>query len=452
MSGDLLGRTRSLCPVCLDVITADVVDTESAVVMDKTCPSHGRTRAVICNDRTSYERLCGAPRKVTRPRGFAGDREDGCPSDCGLCSAHDQHTCLAIMEITSRCDLGCPVCLADAVAQGRDVAPSIVDAALRSLIDNEGDVTPLQFSGGEPTQHPELEEIIRRARALGFGKIEIDTNGLALARDASLASRLRAAGLNGIYLQMDSLRADSIVGIRGQDIVEQKLVAIEQCRRAGLGVVLSVTVVPGINDGELWEMVGFGMRERLTGVNFQPVSFAGRFDRSLVATPERFTLGHFLGAMEAQSSGALRSRDLAPIPCPDTRCGVMAYSVVRGDTIVPLSRLVGDDRLFDLMADLADWDAVLARLTAASCDCNGPCDAGALHDALGTAECFSVGCHAMMDAYNFDYQRAKRCCVHELTPTGALIPFCLYNIKYRAPRRGPRIGSRREPERRAAAR
>ncbi|MEJ2719269.1 MAG: hypothetical protein P8182_19415, partial [Deltaproteobacteria bacterium] len=44
---------------------------------------------------------------------------------------------------------------------------------------------------------------------------------------------------------------------------------------------------------------------------------------------------------------------------------------------------------------------------------------------------FSIGFHGMMDAHNFDLQRVRRCCVHELTPDGRLIPFCLYNIKYR---------------------
>jgi 7,8-dihydro-6-hydroxymethylpterin dimethyltransferase len=37
----------------------------------------------------------------------------------------------------------------------------------------------------------------------------------------------------------------------------------------------------------------------------------------------------------------------------------------------------------------------------------------------------------MMDAYSLDIERVKRCGVHELTSEGKLIPFCLYNMKYR---------------------
>lgn len=435
MTADLLGRTQSLCPVCLDVIPATIVVRDTAVLMEKSCPLHGASSVAISNDAATYDRLCRAPRKVTPPAAFAGVRDGGCPSDCGLCSAHEQHTCLAIMEITSRCDLGCPICLAAAVPDGRDRSPSVVESALRRLIETEGSVTPLQLSGGEPTQHPDLEEIVRRASALGFRKVEIDTNGIALGRDPGLAERLRVAGLTGVYLQMDSLRSAALVEIRGKDLLEQKLAAIEHCRAVGLGVVLSVTVVPGSNDDELWTMVQLGMRERLTGVNFQPVALSGRYGSLLAAGRDRFTLGHFLEAIEAQSSGQLLGRELAPIPCPDTRCGVMTYALVRGDTLLPLTRVVGADRLFDANADLADWDTLLAQLGAGGqggCGCDGPCGPGDdLAGLLRGAECFSVGAHAMMDAWNFDYQRAKRCCVHELTPAGTLIPFCLYNIKYR---------------------
>lgn len=441
MSDDLLGRTQSLCPVCLDVIPATIAVRDAAVLMEKSCARHGPSSVVIANDVATYERLCNAPRKVTPPAAFAGVRDGGCPSDCGLCTAHEQHTCLAIMEITSRCDLGCPICLADAAPAGVDRPPAVVESALRRLIETEGGVTPLQLSGGEPTQHPALEDIVRRATALGFRKIEMDTNGLALGRDPGLAERLRGAGLTGVYLQMDSLRPAALVDIRGQDLLERKFAAIEHCRAVGLGVVLAVTVVPGSNDDELWTMVRFGMRERVTGVNFQPVALSGRYRAPLAAGRARFTLGHFLEAIEAQSGGQLLARELAPIPCPDTRCGVMTYALVRGETLVPLTRVVDADRLFEARADLADWDRVLALLRSgdgAGCGCDGPC--GPTDDLAGLvrgAECFSVGAHAMMDAWTFDYQRAKRCCVHELTPAGTLIPFCLYNIKYRAPRAAP---------------
>lgn len=428
-------RTVSLCPECLETVPATVRDEPAGVVMDKTCPKHGAFRAVISSDLPTYQRLASAPRKVTAPLGARVERDEGCPSDCGLCSAHDQRTCLAVMEITSRCDLGCPVCLAGCEREGSDLAPAAVESALRGLRATDGAAVSVQLSGGEPTGHPDLVEIVRRAASLGFGKLEIDTNGLALARDRSLADRLREAGLTGIYLQMDSVRPRALEVIRGRDVLGAKLAAIEHCREAGLPVVLSVTVVPGANDQSLWEMICFGVEHRLTGVNFQPVALSGRYPPALASGPGRFTLGHFLHAVERQSGGKLLGRDLMPIPCPDTRCGVMAYVLVHGGELVPLSRLLGEQPLLDPMADFTDWAELLRRLGPAAdgCGCDGPCGPPVerLGAMLGEADYFSIGAHAMMDAYSFDWERARRCCVHELTPEGALIPFCLYNIKYR---------------------
>lgn len=428
-------RTVSLCPECLATVPAAVRDEPSGVTMEKTCPEHGTFRAVISSDLPTYRRLSSAPRKVTTPAGARAERGEGCPSDCGLCPAHDQRTCLAVIEITSRCDLGCPVCLADCRPEGRDLEPAVVEAALRRLREVEGAAVCVQLSGGEPTGHPDLVEIVRRAAALGFGKLEIDTNGLALARDRSLAERLREAGLAGIYLQMDGVRPQTFEVIRGRDLLAEKLAALEHCRAAGLQVVLSVTVVPGVNDQSLWEMVRFGVDHRLTGVNFQPVALSGRFPAALAGGPERFTLGHFLHAVERQSGGKLLARDLTPIPCPDTRCGVMAYALVHDGELVPLSRLLDEGHLLGPMADFTDWADLLRRLGpgAEGCGCDGPCGPPAerLGAMLGEADYFSIGAHAMMDAYSFDWERARRCCVHELTPGGALIPFCLYNITYR---------------------
>lgn len=443
MPDDVIDRTLSLCPECLATIPAAIRAAPGGVVMDKSCPAHGRVVTTIASNREAYGRLCASPRKVTHPASYGGQREQGCPGDCGLCTAHDQHTCLAILEITSRCDLECPVCLAAARPMGADLSPEVVEGALVRLIELEGGVTPLQLSGGEPTQHPELGEIVRRARRLGFRKIEIDTNGLAFARDPALAEQLRAAGLVGVYLQMDGLEAGTFEYIRGRDLVAEKLAAIERCRRAGLGVVLSVTVVPGVNDGRLWDMIRFGIDQRLTGVNFQPAVVSGRFDRRPAPATDRFTLSHFLDAVETQSAGELRAGDLDPIPCPDARCGVMAYTLVRDGRLLPLGRVLSKEQLFDPMADMSDWDTLLEHVAAseASACCPGSSCCGPSPDLpslVRGAECFAVGCHEMMDAWNFDYERAKRCCVHELTPGGMLIPFCLYSIKYRRPRPGSR--------------
>lgn len=427
----------SMCPVCLRSIDGDVVSIGGHVVMQKACPEHGYFECVISSDREAYEHMRRSPRIVQLPSQPLMSAVKGCPDDCGLCIAHEQHTCLAIVEVTSRCNLPCRVCLADSKARGIDVPASVVISSLRKLLVAEGAATPLQFAGGEPTLHPEILEIVRQARQMGFKKMEIDSNGLLLADRPELAGELRAAGVTGVYLQMDSLDPGEHSFIRGRNLLEEKLRAIDNCRSAGLQVVLAVTVVPGINDHRLWDLIQFGIQQRLTGVNFQSVVLAGRYPPELARGGARFTAGHFMRHVEEQSGGRLLAADMMPMSCPDPRCGLLAYVVVKRDgELVPLNRILGDERLLKHVADFTDWKPLLRQVggcDAGSCTCSVDSDLRAqLADILDGAECFSIGFHGMMDAHCFDVERARRCCVHKLTPEGKLMPFCLYNIKYRS--------------------
>jgi uncharacterized radical SAM superfamily Fe-S cluster-containing enzyme len=426
----------SLCPECLRVIPGIVRENEGGVVMEKTCPDHGPFKTLVSTDLSTYTKLREIPRKVTKFSTPRSRVNRGCPHDCGLCPSHDQHTCLAILEIVSHCDLQCPICLADSKPHGKFIEISTLKSALKSLIRSEGDVTPLQIGGGEPTLHPELPSIIREISQFGFDKLELDSNGLALASDPILSERLREAGLNSVYLQMDGLSPEVSIFIRGRDLVAEKLRAIENCKKAGLEVIISVTVVPDVNDGKLWEMIQFGMEQGLTGVNFQGIVLSGRFPESLRDSAKRFTAGHFIQEVEKQSGKRLLVNDFIPIPCPDPRCGFMSYMLIRKGDLVPLSRVMAEDHLVDLVADQSDWDIVIQRIhsdASNGCACKRP---GEEIFGLGSMcldlDFFSVGYHGMMDAYSFDCERARKCCVHELTWDGRLIPFCLYNIKYRS--------------------
>lgn len=410
--------------------------------MEWVCPEHGPQSDLVCPDVNVYQDIRRIPRKVKKPAAYYRESIGaGCPDDCGLCRAHEQHTCLAILEITDRCDAGCPICLSDSIKDGRDLSVATVESALRNLIDKEGAPVPLQLSGGEPTLHEGLTSIVRAAHSLGFGKIEVDTNGRTLAQNQDLCFRLKEAGLSGIYLQMDGIRPDISLKIRGRDLTAAKMKTIEACKRAGLQIVLSVTVVQGINSDRMWEMVRFGIEQNLTGVNFQPAVRSGRYPPDLLGNPsKRLTLGWFQKEMEVQSHGALLAGDMTPIPCPSPLCGAMAYLMICDEKIVSLARILEQGRLSNYLADQSDWEQVLSDLHG-SCGCARECrpDMPVPVQFSGGQDFFAVGFHGMMDAFGLDIQRARRCCVHELLPDGRLIPFCLYNVKYRTPAAGAGI-------------
>lgn len=152
-----------------------------------------------------------------------------------------------MLDITTRCNLRCPVCFASA-GEAQDSDPPL--AALGRLLADLHARSPqvnVQLSGGEPTVRDDLPEIIALTRATGFGFVQVNTNGIRPGRDPDYAHHLAAAGLDCVFLQFDTLDGAACKAIRGLDLVAVKQAAIEHCRRARLGVVLVPTLLPGVN-------------------------------------------------------------------------------------------------------------------------------------------------------------------------------------------------------------
>jgi len=168
---------------------------------------------------------------------------------------HKSHTALAIIDVTNRCNLTCPVCFANAAAAGYVYEPT--QEQVVGMLENLRSTKPipataLQFSGGEPTIRQDLFDLIRKAKELGFRHVEVNTNGLRISQNVEYAKGLKDAGVNTIYLQFDGLTSDVYKFIRGLDLLDIKMKAIENLRQAGFeSVVLVVTLVKGVNDSQL---------------------------------------------------------------------------------------------------------------------------------------------------------------------------------------------------------
>ena len=167
------------------------------------------------------------------PREFAGDAAAACPDGCGFCSRHEQHLCMPIVEITSRCDLACPVCLVDAGrAVGHDAAPNWPGFSTRSIA-AERQIDVLNLSGGEPLVHPELlglvDEALRRPEIV---RVSISTNGLALLAEPELLEQLRERNVV-VSLQFDGFRDEIYEMLRGRPLLAEKLRLLDVLRAVG---------------------------------------------------------------------------------------------------------------------------------------------------------------------------------------------------------------------------
>ncbi|MDP1797076.1 MAG: hypothetical protein Q8K78_06325, partial [Planctomycetaceae bacterium] len=57
--------------------------------------------------------------------------------------------------------------------------------------------------------------------------------------------------------------------------------------------------------------------------------------------------------------------------------------------------------------------------------------ARALVEQLDPEDVFRITITSFLDPYNFDVRRVMKCCVHNILPSGHVVPFCAYNTLYR---------------------
>ena len=144
------------------------------------------------------------------------------------------------------------------------------------------------FSGGEPTVSPIFLDAIRHAKSAGFHRLHAATNGIRFAESRDLALQAREAGLHGVYLQIDGVSEEKNKhrGLRNYMPVRHQ--ALENIAAAGMRTTLQVTVLNGVNNDGLGDIVRFAIQniDKIHGVVFQPIMFAGRDE--YVSPDERY--------------------------------------------------------------------------------------------------------------------------------------------------------------------
>jgi uncharacterized radical SAM superfamily Fe-S cluster-containing enzyme len=326
----VLGETESVCPECLARIRAVRVARGEDVYLRKACPAHGTVETVVWRGQPAF-RSWQRPRAAVSPERPFTLRERGCPFDCGLCADHRQQSCCVLLEVTLRCDLRCAFCFASAGHASSDPSPERLAARMRRLYEAAGPVN-LQLSGGEPCVRDDLPAIAAVARQIGFPFIQVNTNGLRLARDPAFGQRLRDAGVATVFLQFDGTRDEIHRRMRGRPLLQQKIAAIENCGAVGLGVVLVPVVVPEINADNLGDILRFAVAHQpiVRGIHFQPVSYFGRYPTA-PTDADRITLPEIMAGLQAQTDGLVRIENFRPAGAENALCSFSGSFVTMPD-------------------------------------------------------------------------------------------------------------------------
>jgi 7,8-dihydro-6-hydroxymethylpterin dimethyltransferase len=438
--------TISLCPHCLRRIDAKIVFEENCVYLLKSCLEHGFFKVLIATDVEYYKSIRNYNKPSEMPLRFNTKTHYGCPYDCGLCADHEQHGCLTIVEVTDRCNLTCPTCYANSSPHyGRHRTVAEVEAMLDAIVANEGEPDVVQISGGEPTVHPQFFEILDQAKAKPIKHLMVNTNGIRIARDFDFAQRLAAYMPDfELYLQFDSFKPEALQKLRGKDLTDVRMQALQHLNKLNLSTTLVVTLQKGVNDDEIGKIIDFALQQPcVRGVTFQPTQIAGRIDNFDPAT-DRITLTDVRKKILEQTA-VFNANDIIPVPCnPDALA--MGYALKLNGQVMPMTRYIDPAHLLNNSRNtiVYEQDAALhgqlLRIFSTGISVDRVeenmkqllCCLPQFHaPGLSYNNLFRIIIMRFIDAWDFDVRAIKKSCVHIVHKNGNIIPFETMNLFYR---------------------
>lgn len=439
-------HTTSVCTTCLKRISAKIIFENEQVYMLKTCKEHGEQKVLIASDIAYYKNIRNYNKASEVPLINQTETLYGCPYDCGICPDHEQHSCLTVVEITDRCNLTCPTCYAmSSPHYGRHRTVEEVEAMLDTIVRSEGEPDVVQISGGEPTLHPDLFQILDIAKTKPIKHLMLNTNGVRIANDFEFTKKLAAYMPDfEVYLQFDSFRPEVLETLRGKDLTEVRKKALTHLNELNLSTTLVVTLQKGLNDDEIGEIIHFALQQKcVRGITFQPTQIAGRLEGFDPAT-DRITLTEVRQKILDQSDIFVPD-DIIPVPCnPDALA--MAYALKVNDTTIPLTRFLNpadllnnsrntivyeqdtqvQQQLLKVFSTGVSVDAVQEDFNQLLC-----CLPFVKGEGLDYTNLFRIIIMRFIDAYDFDVRAIKKSCVHIVSKDGKIIPFETMNLFYR---------------------
>lgn len=397
-----LGITTSVCEDCLNLVPTKIIEEDGTIFFYKNCNEHGTQKTKISTD-IDYYMKCMDPRYQTfcAPYKLAAENE-GCPKDCGLCNNHEQKTCMAMVELTNDCNISCSTCIAGSCPGGKNyITLEEMNKIIDSLYIHQDTIDLLMLSGGEPTIHPKIFEIIDLCKERNVKHIMLITNGVKIANDIDFVKEIAKRKENlEIYLQFDSLRTESLMDIRGIDLSDIRKKSVENLEKYKIHSTLVCIIKKGTNDNELKEIIDYARSYKyIRGITLQPLKNIGRgndFDKNknyITLTEVRDKIAE---------TGIMSKHNIIPHPC-NTSCISIGYLNENGDELTHFlfSDFTNSAKLKEFMYYIPELDTENTK-----------------YESL-----FRITIVSFLDRYNFNLNDVKKSCIHFVSPDGKIVPF-----------------------------
>jgi uncharacterized radical SAM superfamily Fe-S cluster-containing enzyme len=464
--------------MCSQSALATIFDRGGKVYQRSECTCHTASEDLIFSDTALYRKL-DEWNKLVFPDAAQIDAL-AAPSCCDTGMGSENEPCLAVIDITNQCNFKCPVCFAEATGDASHyfLEMEVVTKMLKALLNRPVPCRSVQFSGGEPTIHPDFPKILSTARDLGFTHIQVATNGSKFV-DPAYAKLCEESGLHTLYLQFDGMTDEVYLKMRGQRLLDKKIAAVRAVEQTNMRIVLVPTIMSSVNVDQLGPIFQFALQHSriITGISIQPAADVGRIEAgdraiepfNLAAMAREFSeqtgLTRFPDDWFPLNSIALLSRAIERVrdekthpPLSDAHCSIGTFFYVDDNNkpfclssffdlgrflrsmadVKPyaeqglIERNISKIRQFGKLSQCLDlrqtppgltFQRLLHSLDAWEDKHEGRSEGWAQRGFNGI---FVAGMH-FMDAHSYNLRRLHRCIIQYVGTDGQLIPFCSYN-------------------------
>jgi hypothetical protein len=322
-----------------------------------------------------------------------------------------------------------------------------IELMLANLLRVESQPDLIQVTGGEPTTHPQIMDILRYLKKSPVRHLMLNTNGIKIAEEESFVRELKSLGGGfEVYLQFDSLNIDTLKNIRARDMREVRIKALEMLEKYSISTTLVCVIKKGLNDIEISDIIEFSRKYRcIRGVVFQPVQEAGRVEAN---DDFRITLSEIRKIVIDDERNPFDSEDMIPLPCDPHKICVGYAAKKMKDGIADIYPVTGkipkeivtnhagtiafeQDREFvkniiqTVSLDTAMGENILKDSIKQKLFCCWP--SFLAPSDMGYENVYRIVIMEFSDVYNFDSNNIKRECNFMIEPNRT-IPFSTYNM------------------------
>jgi uncharacterized radical SAM superfamily Fe-S cluster-containing enzyme len=451
-----VSSTQSFCHLCGNLnhlVDTHVVTKDNAVFLRKFCPKCGESMVKISSDFRYFQRCNEYLKQPDLPEKALTKVLRGCPYDCGVCPQHQNHPCLALFNITDECNMKCNICYYGAEpGLGNHRSMEEIEQMLSILLETESEPDLIQVTGGEPTTHPQIVEILQYLKKSPVRHLMLNTNGIRIAEDESFVKALKELGGGfEVYLQFDSLDPNTLKEIRAKDMSPIRKKALDMLERYSISTTIVSVIKKGLNEQEIPRILEFSKTYRcIRGVVFQPVTETGR----IVAEDDfRITLSEIRDIIVKDEGNPFGDEDMIPLPCDPHKIGV-GYAAKTLDkdaegnfyaNIMPVTGKIPKEMITQQRGTVSfEQDREFVKTVIETVSLDTAMGEGILKDKIksklfccwpnflrpadmGYENVYRIVIMEFSDMVNFDTVNIKRECNFMIEPK-RIIPFSTYNM------------------------